>query len=62
MYYGSVTGKGFLPRTYAMSKRDLEMKRQKQIWLTLLTLLVISMGAPALAQVERVTADARGIT
>jgi hypothetical protein len=36
------------------------MKRRTQIWVLALLMLVI--GTPALAQVDKVTADARGIT
>ena len=36
------------------------MTRRTQIWL--LTLLMLAVGTPALAQVSKVTADAKGIT
>ena len=40
--------------------KDLAMKRLTKIWL--LTLLLLALGTPALAQVSKVTADAKGIT
>jgi hypothetical protein len=36
------------------------MKQPKPIWL--LALLMLAAGTPALAQVSKVTADAKGIT
>jgi hypothetical protein len=36
------------------------MKQPKPIWL--LVLLMLAAGTPALAQVNKVTADAKGIT
>ena len=42
------------------SKGILAMKRRAQIWLP--ALLMLAVGNPVLAQVSKVTADAKGIT
>jgi hypothetical protein len=44
----------------SISEKDSAMKRRKLIWL--LALLLLVTATPVLAQVDRVTADARGIT
>jgi hypothetical protein len=40
--------------------KDFEMKRRTQIWLP--ALLMLMLANPVLAQVSKVTADAKGIT